>query len=170
MMLGQRCLVRVIKNWDVISVEPGGCPTSGSTSAGRKRVGRAAPIPSSEHLSSPTFSNQSLNGNCTSPKFSTTTHQLILSTCQHAVNFCQDEQDHIKTSPILSASILATKKSKSAMSSDAKLWSSFMKMCFIHNHSMIQILSQYDKLYAYLHKCIIIAKPGQIYTGQINRG
>merc|ERR1719356_872689 len=56
------------------------------------------------------------------------------------------------------------------MSSDAKLWSSFMKMLFIHNHSMIQILSQYDKLYAYLLMCIFIAKPGQIYTGQINRG
>ena len=48
-------------------------------------------------------------------------------------------QDDIKTSPILSASILATKKSKSAMSSDAKLWSSFMKMLFIHNHSVSMI-------------------------------
>merc|ERR1719365_449004 len=134
-----------------------GCPTSGSTSAGRRRVGRAAPIPSSEHLS---------NFFQPVPKWklymSKILHHHSPVDNQHAnmlSTSAKMSQDDIKTSPILSASILATKKSKSAMSSDAKLWSSFMKMLFIHNHSMIQILSQYDKLYAYLHKCIIIAKP-----------
>ena len=72
-----KMIVRVIKGWDDISVEPGGCPTSGSTSAGRRRVGPAALIPSSEHFW--TFSNQSLNGNCTCPKYSTTIHQLIIN-------------------------------------------------------------------------------------------
>ena len=49
------CLNELMECWDgggENSFEPGGCPTSGSTSAGRKKVDPAAPIPSSELPSS----------------------------------------------------------------------------------------------------------------------
>ena len=149
-----------------VMFSPGGFPTSGSTSAGRRRVGRAAPIHLFESFLSAFAQHQSSKlfplPNLLCPKYSLNTHQFIRDTLwpmQGLVAKILKWKQMLSTSAkmrvashrnltILSASIPATKKSKSAMSSDAKLWSSFIKMLFIHNHSMIQILSQYDKRYA----------------------
>ena len=149
---------------------PGGFPTSGSMSAGRRRVGRAAPIHLFESFHV-TFAQHQSSKLCPLPSTfyvqntqvnSLNTHLFIRDTLWPMQGLVakilklKQMLDRLlprwarshRNLTILSASIPATKKSKSAMSSDAKLWSSFIKMLFIHNHSMIQILSQYDKPYA----------------------